>query len=105
MCNNAQTAASMTVGHDCVHNTAGDVMPPIDIIRAAIAAADIIKVPLDAIEYDMSKLRKEWKNSASIPTSIVAHYAEAVQSFVCIINDYRFSIENALEQIERTYLD
>lgn len=98
-------AAGMAPGHDCAHNAAGEVMPPIDIIRAASAAADVIEAPLDAIEFYMSRLRTDWRGSAIIPAGVVEHYAEKIQSFTCIINDYRLSIEQALRQVERIYHD
>ena len=96
-------AAGMALGHDCVHDATGEAISPIDIIRAASAAADVIEAPLDAIEFYSSHLRTDWRDNPSIPADVVAHYAEKIQSFACIIDDYRCSIYHALELVERMY--
>ena len=96
-------AAGMALEHDCAHDAAGKAMSPIDIIRAASAAADVIEPPIDAIELYTSHLRTDWRDNSSIPAAVVAHYAEKVQSFACIIDDYRCSIYHALELVERMY--
>ena len=93
----------MALEHDCAHDAAGETMSPINIIRAASAAADVIEAPIDAIEFYTSHLRTDWRDNSSIPADVVTHYAEKVQSFACIIDDYRCSIYHALELMERMY--
>lgn len=73
---------------------------PIDIIGNAVAASDLMEVPLDTMEHTLFDLYQLCKDKPNIPASIVRYYTTQLHSFTAISSAYHHYLASELKKVK-----